>query len=255
MSKNKRRLLKIYGERNSNTNHLSVLLRKNCGRVLLPGTAPSYLQWDGTLEPVSEVLRDSFFFLNNARNLGWKHKLPPPTSSFHRFEARFNCELTVITLSKNPYAWLLSLYRKPYHLKVKSHQTFEEFLSQAYTPMRREGLKTNFVSIPELWNIKNRGYSEMAFSRSINITSEDILRDQKSVVSRICALSKIPLKSAQITEHLVSTNDASKDTASYRDYYLNEHWKKQISSDAAQLINKQLDLHLLEKLGYEIYEP
>lgn len=255
MKEHKKRLLKIYGERNSNTNHLSVLLQENCGDVLLPGTAPNCIQWEGALEPLSEILRDSFFLFTDARNLGWKHRLPPPDRRFHRFETRFNCELTVVTLSKNPYAWLLSLYRRPYHLKVKTKQTFEEFLQLPYEPLRREGMKDKSVSMPELWNIKNRAYTELAFDRSINIASEAILADQKSVVRKICTLSHISLKSDQVKEHLVSTNDTSKDTESYRDYYLNERWKKEISPRAAQLINEQLDLKILETLGYEVYSP
>ena len=42
-----------------------------------------------------------------------------------RFAGR---SIRFVTLTKNPYSWLLSLYRRPYHAGEKA-ETFAEFLS------------------------------------------------------------------------------------------------------------------------------
>ena len=38
----------------------------------------------------------------------------------------------------------------------------------------------------------------------------------------------------------------------YRDYYLNERWREELSSEAIDLINTTLDRELMDYFGYEL---
>jgi hypothetical protein len=48
-----------------------------------------------------------------------------------------------------------------------------------------------------------------------------------------------------------STKGENKDSDFYRDYYLNDKWKEKLSSQAVELINENVDLHIMNHFGYE----
>ena len=52
------RLIKIYGERNTNTNYLEKLIHLNLDAQQLPGVAPRYVKTIQKILPGKEWLRD-----------------------------------------------------------------------------------------------------------------------------------------------------------------------------------------------------
>jgi hypothetical protein len=96
------RLIKVYGERNTNTSHLSILIKKNFGRVLLRDSAPKLIQWDKKLIYASERLRDAYFTVTFLNNLGWKHRVAPPGDVIRSYERKKQRKLTVVTYLKTP---------------------------------------------------------------------------------------------------------------------------------------------------------
>ena len=67
--------VKIYGERNTNTNYLGELIRLNLDVSELPGVVPRKMRRLQTRLPAKNFLRDAYFAATYAKNLGWKHSM------------------------------------------------------------------------------------------------------------------------------------------------------------------------------------
>lgn len=247
------RLLKIYGERNTNTNHLSQLVQLNLKVKQLRGTAPPYVIKLQQRLPGKELVRDIYFSLTFSQHLGWKHSCIKPASKLERY-ALVNDDLTFLTITKNPYSWLLSLYKRPYHQHYIEKPNFEKFLSSPWGQVGRERLDGNIINPIELWNIKNRSYLNLTKFNVLNLTSEKIISAPGQVIDQISHIFSIEKKSEKFLDMKRSTKDANKDSDFYLDYYLNEKWKSEISSREIALINGYLDRELMEHFDYKIIE-
>jgi hypothetical protein len=109
------KLIKIYGERNTNTNYLGELISLNLDVAEVLGVVPQSMRRIQTRLPVKNALRDIYFQFTYARNLGWKHAKVEDPAHIRKYSLVKNNEVRFITLTKNPYSWLLSLFRRPYH--------------------------------------------------------------------------------------------------------------------------------------------
>jgi len=103
--------VKIYGERNTGTSYLEALLVRNLAVDCLRGGVPRSIR---RFFADSERARDWYFQATYRNNLGWKHACLPAESQL-AIARTDSTEVLLLTLTKNPYAWLLSFYRKPYH--------------------------------------------------------------------------------------------------------------------------------------------
>src|SRR3990172_11475666 len=115
-------IIKIYGERNTGTNYLDGLIQLNLNTELLRGVVPWYIE---KLFNGSEIAKDMYFKITYRENLGWKHSLVPSPEIIAKMHLQTK-NLIILTITKNPYSWLLSLYRNPYHSKSKL-TSFHEF--------------------------------------------------------------------------------------------------------------------------------
>jgi len=97
------RRVKIYGERNTGTSYLEALLVRNLAVDCLRGGVPRSIR---RFFANSERARDWYFHATYRSNLGWKHACVPTESQLAI--ARTNStDVLFLTLTKNPYAWLL----------------------------------------------------------------------------------------------------------------------------------------------------
>lgn len=236
--------LKLYGERNTGTRYLQNLIGRNLDAVLLRGTAPPLVQ---RLFPGHEWLRDLYFQLTGHRNLGWKHALPPSAERLRqpRFQNTF-----FVTLTKNPYAFLLSLYRRPYHAR-RQYATFNKFLAGPWETVRREWSPPQFQNPMDLWNRKNGGYLELArHVPTLHLRYEDLLADPANVVQRIADLCSARSLGSQFENVDESTKEKEKNFSWYRDYYLQERWKDELTTAELDIINPHLDQALMQYFNY-----
>ena len=83
-----RRYIKVLGERNTGTNYLQQLLELNLDADLLPGTVPPFVPGSAP-----EFVRDAYFTLTGAANLGWIHAIAPSGMNWHasRSAIRVSC--------------------------------------------------------------------------------------------------------------------------------------------------------------------
>ncbi|WP_312928194.1 hypothetical protein [Stutzerimonas nitrititolerans] len=246
-----KRLVKIYGERNTNTNYLSELIRLNMNLPELPGVIPAAVRRYQDKLPGNEWLRDIYFLSSYGRNLGWKHAAVDwihlkKTGLYKRNS------ITVVTLTKNPYAWLLSLYKRPYHQYYAKKPTFNEFLVRPWKTVCREGMPRWVESPVHLWNAKNASYIREADEGAVlHLRAEDTLIDPERVIERIAEKSGVE-RLGEFRNVLQSTKGGGKDFNYYRDYYLGERWRSALAERDVCVINERLDRAIVEQFGYSV---
>lgn len=244
-----RKLLKIYGERNTNTNYLSELVRLNLVIDELPGVVSPRVKRLQDKCPGHEWLRDLYFTCQYRQTLGWKHA----AVNWQRLTATSLYEtndVTVVTLTKNPYAWLLSLYKRPYHQYGAKKLTFTEFISSPWRTVRREGVSRWVESPVHLWNVKNSSYLNAGSVRRIlNLRAEDTLIDPQRVVECVAEVADVS-RVGSFRNVLNSTKDGGKDFRYYQEYYLGERWREELDGADIKIINQRLDAALMEKFEY-----
>lgn len=245
------RLIKIYGERNTNTNYLSELVRANLHVEELPGVVPAKIKRLQDRLPGKEWLRDLYFHYNYSEGLGWKHAAVD-WDRLHNTPVFRRHKVTVITLTKNPYSWLLSLYRKPYHYYDAAKPDFSKFLRQPWKTVRREHTVRYLENPIQLWNIKNASYLNSCKEDSvIRLKSEDTLLAPENVINTIeKEIGDSDIRKDSFINITRSTKDKNKHFEYYKDYYLNERWRSDLSSGDIEFINNQLNVKLVEKFGY-----
>lgn len=242
-----KRYLKVYGERNSGTSYLQSLVQLNLDAATLPGSAPRRYR---RLVRANEQLIDIYFQFTFPRNLGWKHRLAPEKNELQRVAFPLDSVIFLI-ISKNPYSWLLSLFRHPYHYQGEL-TTFEAFLAQTWRTVGREGHPAPFANPIDMWNAKHASYLQLAQNaRCIFIRYEDLLADPESVIIDLGSGHNISRRARGFVNVQASTKgEADRDFEYYRKRYLEERWRDELSEDAIVIINHFLDPTVVDAMGY-----
>lgn len=239
--------IKIFGERNCGTNYLALLIKANIKCHIIEGSVPVKR---GLMN--SPVLFDALFDVFYCRYLGWKHAFP----DHKRISARKDFSaILFLTITKNPYSWLLSLFRRPYHIKGDNPETFTDFLRQEWNVLRRENSPVQAFETPvEIWNRKNRAYMDMrsAFPKNVyNMTYEELLKDPRGVLDILVDRYGFDHVEGYFSNIMLSTKDEDKGYRYYREYYLEEKWRDELSDEAIEFINTHLDKEVAEYFGYQ----
>lgn len=243
--------IKIFGERNTNTNYMSQLIELNLKVKEIYGNVPSKVMSLQEALPGNELVRDIYYYLTYARNLGWKHTCLKPHDELSKYKL-VNNNLVILTITKNPYSWLLSLHRNPYHQYITDNPSFEDFLLRQWKTIGRDNVNTVLNNPMELWNIKNKSYIQPENNRLINITTESIFNDPEAIIQNISNQYSIERKTDKFVNYERSTKDKNKGSAYYRDFYLLEKWRDNLSADAIDIINESIDKELMSHFGYDI---
>lgn len=248
----KKRIVKIYGERNTGTNYLSRLIHLNLDVEELSGIAPKRVVQLQNRLPGREWIKDTYFQFSFDKNLGWKHMSVKSPQDLQGTVATRQ-QVLFVTLTKNPYSWLLSLHKRPYHGDPGAPQDdFESFLKQQYTPKGRDNVGKSATNHTTLWNHKNRSYIDLPPNfAAINLRYEDLLHDPGSMMKAICDAWKMDFDQDQFQNYSDSTKDSDKDANFYRDYYLGQQWRSKLSPATIDIINSEVDFELMDYFGYE----
>lgn len=258
--------VKIYGERNTGTNYLARLLSQNLDLRLLPGVVSRRAGRVAALSDRAahtlhvdrvrpgERIKDLWFSSAFCSNLGWKHMLVS-VDSIERCDLGDRTHF--VTLTKNPYSWVLSMFRRPHHFAGEAQTDLEEFVATPWRTVRRERAAMVYPSPVALWNAKNRAYGGLAESfRTTSILYEDLLADPNAVVDLVRDETGARMLAKSYSNVLESTKgDADKDHSFYRKYYLEEVWRDELTPRVLGTINSALDRELAVSLGYEILDP
>ncbi len=245
------RLIKVYGERNTNTTYISKLIELNLNVKEVLGVVPPLIRKMQTILPGNELVRDVYFYLTYRNNLGWKHSCVQSPEELSNYKL-VNSDLAFVTITKNPYSWLLSLYRRPYHRYYSDRPSFETFLQSQWKTVGRDNTSRVLKNPVELWNVKNRSYIHANRTNTLNITTESMFADPEGIIEQISRQFSISRKSESFVNYERSTKDKSKDSKFYRDYYLKEKWRDDLTSEAIAIINENVDKELMSHFGYKV---
>lgn len=247
--------IKIYGERNTGTNFLTELIGENLAVEVLPGSAPAWLNRLQKKLPGKEWLRDLHDLLTFPQRLGWKHRQPPPAALTAALP-HHRSDTLVITLSKNPYSWLLFLKKRPYHFRDDKKMPFSPFIRSRWATVGREGHRGPYANAVDMWNRKNAAYLALSsgLPSVLNITYEQLLADGQAVMEQIRERLGISYRHGRFVDinDAVKKRDASagKDTDYYRDYYLSERWYAKLVADDTAFIKSHQIPDIMKALGY-----
>jgi len=248
-----KKFVKIYGERNTGTNYIDKLIRMNLEVNLLNGVAPGPIQFLQRALPGKQFVRDKYFELTYEKNLGWKHTTVKSESELRRYEI-LKKGVTFVTVTKNPYSWLLSLHRRPYHQYYGEKPEFVSFLRTPWQTVGRDNCESVLRDPVELWNVKNKSYLRLKSVDAANITSESVLADPRALIDSLSDSFSISKSDYYFSNLNESTKDKSKNYDYYNDYYLNERWKDELTDESVAIINSRLDKNLAAYFGYEILD-
>jgi hypothetical protein len=244
-------LLKIYGERNTGTNYLSKLIDLNFRVNELPGVVPARIMYLQNRLPGKELVRDIYFQLTYKQNLGWKHTVVKPAKKLSKYSI---CKENIhfITVTKNPYSWLLSLHARSYHQYYSEKPDFETFLKTPWKTVLRDNAPKLLESPARLWNLKNASYIQLdeKFS-TLKLKYEPLLDNPLNILSEIEKEFSFEKKVDRFINYDQSTKEKGKDSEYYRDYYLNERWKEKLTPKSIEMINSLIDPDLMAYFNYE----
>tara|TARA_B100001093_G_C26573512_1_gene904017 strand:- start:542 stop:745 length:204 start_codon:yes stop_codon:yes gene_type:complete len=60
------------------------------------------------------------------------------------------------------------------------------------------------------------------------------------------------MESDNFIDYVRSTKEVSKDSNYYRDFYLSEKWRHDLSDEAIEAINESVDEDLMAHFGYQV---
>jgi hypothetical protein len=116
-------IFKIYGERNSDTNFLTKLLKNNFG---------------------NDLVFEDYLDLNTSICNFWKHGFPDISLD------NIDTNLVNIYIFRNLRKWLVSMYHNPYCLDFKDkNRTFEYFITQKHFLEKVIGSSIKNQSLPK----------------------------------------------------------------------------------------------------------
>ncbi|MBN1998449.1 hypothetical protein JW935_12900 [candidate division KSB1 bacterium] len=235
-------VLKIFGERNTGTNYLHKLVELNLSVFVLSGTVPRRLCF-------TESMRDMYIRLTRHNNLGWKHGMPLSHTLLEKYGRRITRgKLVFLTLTKNPYSWLLSLYKRPYNSR-KKYGSLQDFIRKPWLPVKRDNYPGVFINPVDMWNKKNSAYLNLKkYFPCANLRYEDLLKHPSQAIRRVAEEFQLPMQEFRnVTE---STKENHKNFSYYRDYYLTEKWREKLDRRSINLINQYLDNRLMQLFDY-----
>lgn len=253
--------IKIFGERNTGTNFVENLVRDNLAVGLCPGNLPRILQ--GTYNLVYRALpyplafrlvegdRDRRFAAHFDRHAGWKHARTP---NLPAGRSRYPDGLGFIAVVKDPYAWLLSLHRRPYQGVRHSFAAplpFAEFLRAPWPTVGREHAPAEYPNPVRMWNDKVAAYDALhAHGPAMVVAYERVIEDIEGFVREAAATFGLEAPARVRIRSASTKKDDSRSTEDIVRHYRSRDWAKGLSAEDLAFIDAELDQALRERFGY-----
>jgi hypothetical protein len=245
------RLVKIFGERNTGTNVLDILIQRNSRSCVLPATeyhidrAAATQAWN--LPPMEREEAIDPVYDGVSELLAWKHC----ATDFADARA-FKGALVLFTV-RHPISWFVALFRRPYHLLGPHPSMLAEFLEFEWRTVRRERLGCAALHPIQLYNRKIASY--LAFSERLAEAAvpHRFVRQEDLALSQFRTFKAIRpdlLKPRILFLPVVrSSKIGGKSLLAYRRYYAAQSWKVEIAG-IEDVVNEQVDWKPLARFGY-----
>ena len=259
-----RKFVKVFGERNTGTRALIRMLGaqpdirlRPCGEKG-PKNQPHKRMLREQIEMTyrgkwRKIYRDALIDTEHftaCPTQGWKHSLPVWDSAFARLQAH------VIFCVRNPYSWILSLSKRPYHQRgPRTHGVFD-LVSQPWLTLARDNMAPLLRSPMDLWNEKLAAYRDFAAASDVPVR---ILKFEAFVVAPEIevrrALGAFEISSNRIQAIPNSTKAKKRSLKDISRYYEAEEWRGGLTADLVRRINDLTDWEVAESFGYTRIDP
>lgn len=254
--------LKVFGERNTGTNFVEALLKRNIDCTIVSGNLSRFYSWRFTvakklLPPdrafsYVENTRDKIFSKRFAIDGGWKHARTP---NFPNDVDAYPAGMGMIAITKNPYAWLLSLHKRPYLGTTHTHLNplpFPEFIRSPWQTVGRECAQSSYETPIHLWNDKVAAYFNLPeHAPSLIQRYEHVISDIPQFLTDVSTTFGTP-RSEKTEIPSGSSKQDSRSTEDIIAYYRENQWRSSISDEDIAFINDHLDRKTMELIGYEV---
>ena len=248
--------VKVFGERNSGTNFLNLMLVGNGVRSLVLNKEPDFVpaEWvtrfaEKDREFFVERYLDQLDRQEYLRNFGWKHA----RVSVDRLAAlEFFPRTFFILLIRNPVNFVASLHRRPYNVLPGILADRKQFIRSPLIANERDHLDSILVRNPvEFWVKKTTAAIEMAASvkNACLLRYEDLVAD---TVGAIRWLGRAGLDFA--TDDIVQVSSTKKDPVSFAEYRtkaLSFDPDREFDAEDLAFIMGQVPRPLARLVGYE----
>lgn len=257
------KFIKVFGERNTGTRALITMLRALSDIRLRPDDGPApfnLVKYSGLRAQIEKHFDNQWQRIYSDAVLDLEYLEAPPTAMWKHCaptwdEAYAEANAHVIFCVRNPYSWIISLDKTPYHKRGPRSDDLETFVERPWLTLPREKITPLLSSPLELWNIKNAAYLEFEAAASIpteTLKFEDFVKDSETELSRVLKAFDISVEDVQSLDH--STKDGRK-IDDIRTYYGTESWKKCLTENLVRSINFRLDWTVAARLGYAQLDP
>ena len=223
------------------------------------------LQRSGT-NYLTHLINNNFKNTNVLVNIGgWKH-------GYYNLSEILGKELDVMVITKNPYAWLWSVYdywSPPKKLNIGPDLTdvsFEQFLHSKAIFERQRGVPylIRAENPIQYWNNLNYHWStiNMEKGKVCMITYESLLYNMHHVLIQIMKGFGLEPKSEDLDfvgckktfTPAGETLSPSKEEFKKENYYTQKKYMQHYTESSVQFVNEQLDKDLMRRLGYSLEE-
>lgn len=260
-------LVKVFGERNTGTRAQLQMLRRS-GDVTLrmagAGSEAEQKRRAELAERISEQFTGAWRKLymdalrDNRRHvtdplLTWKHAAPAWHQSFA------DQRVSVIFMVRNPYSWVLSMARRPYHIAGRRPDGLEDLLTRPWLTQRRDNTDILLPDVLALWQAKLGAYRTFAKQAKANGVRSSILNFESFVADPVAstraALLQCGIASDNLRPARRNTKDKGQTLAEIQAYYAQERWRADLTRRSVALINARMDWELAGKFGYRCLSP
>ncbi len=253
--------IRVLGERNTGTRAMIQMMRAQAGVRMFPageggpGDPPELAGLKAQVEaidaPWRAVYRDALRDMVLARACPvkmWKHGRIVPDPAFAEKRAH------LVFCVRDPYSWVISLAKNPYHLRGPMPATLAEFVARPWLTMGRDNMDAVLESPLELWNGKNRAYRDFAMEG----VPVEVVRFEDFVVAPEREVMRVLDAFGVAHEGVARLEQSTKDGRSAEElatYYAREGWTGWLTRDVVAAINARVDWDVAAAFGYARRDP
>ncbi len=261
------KLVKVFGERNTASRAVHTMIQTApllADASLHELDQDEFAKYDAIIEqicamytgPWRRVYREAVKDLRD-KEMGelarWKHAAPAYDPIYKELD------VAVLFLVRNPYSWVQSLSRRPYHCLGRRQQNLEDFLVFPWLCVGRDNVEPILNSPMQLWSLKLAAYRKFQARaaqdgvRSAVVRFEDFVQNPVFAMTR--ALHSIDVESGGLKAVAAATKPEYEYGMDRKTFYLNECWREDLTSSSVKFINEMVDWSLADSFGYTQLDP
>ena len=256
------RRIKVFGERNTATRAVLRIIDDTPGLASAAAT-PNHKNEDAKLRrhiasvagkmqrPWRKIYREAIkdeTFAGYPPIRAWKHSAPTFDQSYA------SGGVSVLFTVRNPYSWLLALYRNPYHIMGELPVAVGPFIRQPWMTVARDETDRLLANPMELWNKKLSAYlSFMVHAKRAGVQTsvlkfEDFVSAPQSAFSE--AMSALSIECPNPVYDPAPTKKLGLSQKMRQKFYGRADWARDLSSSDVEAITDRVDWNVAGKFGY-----